>query len=205
MKLSLWKGVPAKNIILLQQTIRIDQRNISYTLVKSTRAKHMRITINREGEVRVIIPQRVSTSATHKLIVEKSAWILSKIDYMRTLPAILASKNTQEEYHKHKDIAHELIEETVKKYNTFYNFTYKNIRIKNQKTLWGSCSRQGTLNFNYKLALIKEQLRDYVVVHELCHLKEFNHSPLFWNQVAKTIPNHKELRKELKSTGLRFK
>ena len=98
MKLSLWKGVPAKNIILLQQTISIDQRNISYTLVKSTRAKHMRIAINREGKVRVTIPQRVSTSATHKLIVEKSAWILSKIDYMRTLPAMelrkILKKNT---------------------------------------------------------------------------------------------------------------
>ena len=66
------------------------------------------------------------------------------------------------------------------------------------KTRWGSCSKKGTLNFNYKIALLSPELRDYIIVHELCHLGEFNHSSKFWLLVEKTVPNYKTLRKQIK-------
>ncbi len=72
-----------------------------------------------------------------------------------------------------------LAEERVEYFNGHYNFSYNLIRIKDQKSRWGSCSRKGNLNFNYRVFLLDEKLRDYIIVHELCHLKEMNHSKKF--------------------------
>ncbi|PID51680.1 MAG: metal-dependent hydrolase, partial [Candidatus Moraniibacteriota bacterium] len=70
--------------------------------------------------------------------------------------------------------------------------------IRNQKTRWGSCGSNGNLHFNCQLLCVRDALIDYVVVHELCHLKEMNHSPRFWDLVAQTMPDYKTLRKELR-------
>ncbi len=87
-------------------------------------------------------------------------------------------------------------------FNQFYNFSYKRVTIKNTVTRWGSCSRQGNLNFNYRIATLPTDLSDYIIVHELCHIGEFNHSRDFWNLVAKTIPNYLQLRAELKKLSI---
>ena len=72
------------------------------------------------------------------------------------------------------------------------------VAIRNQRSRWGSCSKQGNLNFNYKIALLPDALADYIVVHELCHLGEFNHSQAFWDLVAVAVPDHRERRAELR-------
>ncbi|MCU0660293.1 MAG: M48 family metallopeptidase [Candidatus Pacebacteria bacterium] len=90
------------------------------------------------------------------------------------------------------------------KFNKVYKFKFNKVSIKNQKTRWGSCSKRGNLNFNYKIALLPEKLAEYVVVHELCHLGQFNHSQKFWNLVAKTMPDYLDIKEELKRSGLRF-
>ncbi len=77
-------------------------------------------------------------------------------------------------------------------------FTYHRVSIRNQRTRWGSCSRKGNLNFSYKLALLPPHLADYLIVHELCHLGQFNHSSAFWALVALAIPDYKRCRAELK-------
>jgi predicted metal-dependent hydrolase len=205
MNFSLWKKKTAQKSIPSNHTIDIKGRTLTYTLIVGSRAKRMRITIYPGGDVRITAPKKASSRAITTCIVEKSAWIFSRSEHYKTLLAAPKKAQTKKEYAQYKGEALRMVTEAVKKYNTLYNFIYKDIRIKNQKTLWGSCSRQGNLNFNYKLALLNESLRDYVVVHELCHLQEFNHSPQFWDLVAKTIPNHKDLRKELKETGLRSK
>ena len=72
------------------------------------------------------------------------------------------------------------------------------VRIKNVKTIWGSCSSKKNLNFNFKLFFLPESLIDYVFVHELAHLKHMNHSKAFWSEVEKQIPDYKKRREELK-------
>ncbi len=79
--------------------------------------------------------------------------------------------------------------------------TYGRITIREQKTRWGSCSSKGNLNFNWKLVLMPDEVLDYVVVHELAHRFEMNHSDRFWAIVAEVLPDYRERRKMLKEWG----
>lgn len=97
--------------------------------------------------------------------------------------------------------AHAIIAERLAHWNAHYGYTWTRVAIKEQKTRWGSCSRRGSLNFNWRLLLAPQPALDYVVIHELCHLKEPNHSPAFWALVAETCPDHREWRGWLRRHG----
>jgi predicted metal-dependent hydrolase len=88
--------------------------------------------------------------------------------------------------------ARKIINERLKHFNTVYSFNFGQIRIKDLKTRWGSCSSDKNLNFNYKILFLPPELVDYIVVHELCHLAEMNHSWRFWQLVGHTIPDYKK-------------
>lgn len=103
------------------------------------------------------------------------------------------------DYKAHKENARELIMSRLEHFAYPYGFSYGQVSIRNQSTRWGSCSRKGNLNFNYRLVHLPLELLDYVVVHELCHLKEFNHSRNFWDLVAQAIPDYRERRRQLKN------
>ena len=107
-------------------------------------------------------------------------------------------KRNRADYHAHRHLAVEIAKHRLAHFNSTYQFTINKVTIKNQATRWGSCSKKGNLNFNYKIALLPRHLSDYIIVHELCHLGQFNHSKEFWNLVAKTIPNYPVIRKEFK-------
>ncbi len=91
--------------------------------------------------------------------------------------------------------------ERLAHWNVHYGYTWTRVAIKEQKTRWGSCSRRGALNFNWRLMLAPLPVLDYVVIHELCHLKEPNHGPRFWALVARTCPDHRECRDWLRQHG----
>jgi len=82
--------------------------------------------------------------------------------------------------------------------NRFYGFKIGSVAIRNQKTRWGSCSGKGNLNFNYKVMFLPKEFADYIIVHEICHIKEMNHSIDFWNLVGISIPDYRRIRRELK-------
>jgi len=103
---------------------------------------------------------------------------------------------------RYKEEARSLVETRAAYFNNFYNHSWNKITIRNQKTRWGSCSKKGNLNFNYKIVFLPPHIADYIIVHELCHLEQFNHSQKFWNLVAQTTPNYLEIRKELKKIDL---
>ena len=94
-------------------------------------------------------------------------------------------------------MALKLAKSKVEELNRFYGFSYNRVSIKNQKTRWGSCSKKGNLNFNYRLAIIDPVLADYVIVHELCHLLEMNHSDRFWSLVALAVPDYQSVKAQM--------
>jgi predicted metal-dependent hydrolase len=108
-------------------------------------------------------------------------------------------KHTAAEEKRLRVIAREVVVQKVEQFNQYYKFEYGKIFIKNQRTRWGSCSSKKNLNFNYRIALLPAELQDYLVVHELCHLQEFNHGKKFWDLVGGQIPGYKELDKRLKT------
>lgn len=99
-------------------------------------------------------------------------------------------------YYKAK--AKKMIRERLVHFNLHYQFDYNRVFFRNQKTRWGSCSSKRNLNFNWRLVLAPLDILDYVVVHELCHLEQMNHSKAFWNLVAEQAPDYKKRRKWLK-------
>lgn len=119
-------------------------------------------------------------------------------------------KKINTEYLKYKEIARMIVSRKLEKYNAIYSlqkietfFKYNRVAIRDQSSRWGSCSSKGNLNFNYRLALLTERQSDYIIVHELCHLKEMNHSSKFWDLVEQSIPDYKAIRTELKKVNMR--
>ncbi len=98
--------------------------------------------------------------------------------------------------------ARAIVHEHLARANAHYGFTYNKIFIRNTRTRWGSCSTRGNLGFNYRIVKLPPELAHYVVVHELCHRKEFNHSAKFWALVAETIPNWKKTRATLRKVHI---
>lgn len=80
-----------------------------------------------------------------------------------------------------------------------YGFSFKKLSLRNQKTRWGSCSASGNISLNYRLMRYRKELIDYVIIHELCHLRELNHSKKFWEIVESLVPDYQSLKRELKS------
>jgi predicted metal-dependent hydrolase len=111
---------------------------------------------------------------------------------------------SRREYQAHREVARAFIVQRVAEISVLYGFSVGRITIKNQKTCWGSCSKKGNLNFNYKILFLPEEIANYIIVHEVCHLREFNHSQRFWDLVAQTVPNHRYLRHELKKSAIRL-
>ncbi|MFA5777174.1 MAG: SprT family zinc-dependent metalloprotease [Parcubacteria group bacterium] len=186
---------------MMNKEIIINDRKVSYNLRKSRRSKNMKITIHCDGNCVVSAPQWISNSSIEKFIFEKARWIIEKIEAFQESGIgknKLLHQRSKIEYKQNKEVAFNLVKEKLENFNAFYDFSYGRISIRNQKTRWGSCSKSGNLNFNYKLIFLPEKLADYIIVHELCHLKEFNHSRRFWNLVAKTFPDWREIKREMR-------
>lgn len=178
--------------------IKLNGVNVFYTQNENHRARSIRITIDVYGSIRVTKPKLVSIERVESFIKSKSKWILSKLEHFKSIDKSLVINTKRGDFKKYKKEAQTFVTKKLLEWNEFYNFSYKNISVKNQKTRWGSCSKRGNLNFNYKILFLPEDLADYIVVHELCHLGELNHSKRFWQLVGKTIPEYKKAKARLK-------
>lgn len=171
--------------------------------IEIIRSKRRTISIEIKSDLRVIVraPLKVKDKDIQKFIDEKSDWIEKHINAVKERQAVQAPKLTFEEIDELADKAIPDISKRLEKYAPIIGVTFGKITIRNQKTRWGSCSSKGNLNFNCLLMLCPEEVRDYVVVHELCHRIEMNHSAEFWAQVEKILPDYKKRRKWLKENG----
>ncbi|MCL5009326.1 MAG: M48 family metallopeptidase [Patescibacteria group bacterium] len=179
--------------------LKTNKQSIVYELKHSRRARNLRLAVYYTGNVVVTAPVGFDISRIEDFLQQKISWVIKKLDFFKNHPRALTRKVPRDEYLRQKAAALVLAEQKVALWNQKYNFLYNRVSVKNQSTRWGSCSRQRNLNFNYQILYLPDYLVDYLVVHELCHLQEFNHSAKFWTLVAEAIPNYKLCRKELKN------
>lgn len=156
----------------------------------------MRLRILPGGEVVLTMPPHIAEGAIETFLIQHAVWIEKWCRRMRHRIALPISGRRA--YLKHKEKARAFITDRVRFWNQYYGFSYGRIAIKNTKTCWGSCSRKGNLNFSYALLFLPHEIADYVVVHELCHLKEMNHKPAFWELVGRAQPEYRQRRRELR-------
>ena len=175
---------------------------MEYTIIRSNR-RSLSITIDPDANLIVRAPRRMSDKTIAAFVASKRDWIEKHIEKVRKREAKREEvpEFTEEERKALTKKARKIITEKVAYFAPIVGVDYGRIAIRKQRTVWGSCSAKGNLNFNYLLAMMPDEVVDYVVVHELCHRKEMNHSPRFWAEVEKVIPNHKALRKWLKEEG----
>ena len=189
-----------KNILILNdlsiscRLIRSDRRSLGLEIRKIS-----------EGGAELLIraPRRMKIAYIEWFINEKERWITEK--YL----AALVEKPRPQMMEIPKYVTEQWLRtegaERFQQKTAFWaarmKVTYGRITIRDQRTRWGSCSSRGNLNFNWKLVLIPPELLDYVVVHELAHRKEMNHSPRFWTIVEKELPDYRDRREKLKILG----
>ena len=169
---------------------------ITYEWVKSNR-KTIAIQIKEDGRVVVRTPYSMSRVKAEQFIEERRDWILKN---QKALKEKQDQKMmiTQEMRKAGVEKAMEIFPKRVEYYARLMGISYGRITIREQKTRWGSCSGKGNLNFNWKLTLMPPEILDYVVVHELAHRKEMNHSRDFWKIVEQVLPDYQKRRKRLK-------
>jgi len=180
-----------------EATLVADGFSIAYTLKKVRRSRHIRISVYQDGRVVITAPYYETYKRMERFLRENKSWIAAKIQAQKN-KKVVAPGGDKNHYKKHKKEARLVIQEKLDFFNEYYKFPYARVSIRNQKTRWGSCSEHGNLNFSYKILFLPKEAADYIIVHELCHLKEMNHSRHFWNLVAETIPNYRAIRKNLK-------
>ena len=173
--------------------------DISYRLIRA-RQKTMSLRVAEDGVPVVRAPYRLPLSEADRFVAGHRDWIESQ---RKRLAAVQAKKRTytSEEEAAGRAAARRIFEEKCRYFAQRMGVTYNRISIREQKTRWGSCSSRGNLNFNWKLALMPEEIQDYLAVHELAHRLEMNHSDRFGLLVENEIPDYKERRRWLRQNG----
>ena len=169
---------------------------MEYTLIRSSR-KTISVQLSPTGEVVVRAPSRMSKRDISRFLEEKRDWIET---HLRKLPEV-QPKLTDTELGALARYAKEVVPEIVARFAPLVGVEYGRVTIRAQPTRWGSCSARAKQNFNCLLMLTPDDVMEYVVVHELCHRKEMNHSARFWAEVERVIPSYRESRRWLKENG----
>lgn len=167
-------------------------RKLEIRVVYSAR-KTLGLEVDREGLVRVRAPLRAPEQAIRRMVEEKKAWIVQNILKMEARQKEAMEKGVPDyvKYpaleNRYRRQAREKLQQRTAYFARLMGVSYGKITVRAAKTRWGSCSGRGNLNFHWKLVLMPPEVLDYVVVHELAHRKEMNHSPAFWAEVKKSF------------------
>ena len=173
-------------------------------VIRSDR-KTAAIQIHPDLSVTLRVPRWISDREIERILIERESWIRKQTEKIKKerdrdgtgpLPVL-----SDEQIRDLAEKALRYIPERVRHFAPAVGVDYGRITIRNQKTRWGSCSGKGNLNFNCLLMLAPPEVLDYVVVHELCHRKEMNHSRAFWAEVERVLPAYKIQKKWLKDHG----
>lgn len=169
---------------------------ISYEVIRSKR-RTLALQVTGEGKVIVRSPLRYPASKIQTFVRQHESWIEKKLLEVKAHKSAIPAPTSGEEQ-AYQEQAHRVLTEKTAYYAKRMGVTYGRISIRSQKTRWGSCSSKGNLNYNWKLILCPEGVQDYVVVHELAHRKEMNHSKAFYQIVEQILPDYRECVQWLK-------
>lgn len=175
--------------------------DVKYELKRSKR-KTISVEISSDARVIVRAPLRMKTKDIEAFLISRHEWISTHLEKARERVKNAPPKLTESQIKELKKAAKALLPTRVSYYASLMGVEYNAIAFRTQKTRFGSCSSKRNLNFNIAILLMPSEIIDYVIVHELAHLKEMNHSPRFWAEVEKLIPDYKSRRKWLKENGL---
>lgn len=175
--------------------------NNEIKIIRSDR-KTLALQILRDGTAVVRAPLFAGEREINNFIENNRDWLEKHTARaVRNIEAARDNKLTENEIRELADKALRYIPPRCEYYSKLIGVSYGRITIRNQKTKWGSCSSKGNLNFNCLLMLLPDEIVDAVIVHELCHRKEMNHSDKFYKEVLKVMPDYKERNKILKKEG----
>lgn len=169
---------------------------ISIHLQKVKRAKRLTLRLITPLHAKVTVPYFVSFEQAKRFVLKKSDWIYKTTKKLSQTPKKVFTND--QGLAMHQSDAKRFINEVIEKHRLTYDSMFRKIFVKNLRSRWGSCSSAKNLNFNYRLIFLPERLAEYIVIHELCHLKEMNHGPHFWRLVAQVFPDYKQIRKQLR-------
>ena len=179
---------------------------LSVLLVRSSR-KTLAVQIRADGTVIARAPLRMPKDRILCFLSEKASWIrmqqgkTQEREKMRQQACIHLDAAQEKEL---RERAKSVLAQRTAYFARQVGVTYGRITVRDQKTRWGSCSQTGNLNFNFRLILAPSEVLDYVVVHELCHRRQMNHSAQFWQEVAQVLPDYRERKAWLTENGWRL-
>ena len=171
---------------------------IPYTVVRKKR-KTIGITVDDNGNVEIRLPKWAPLYEAHQFAEEKASWVVKTKKRMEE-----RAENRRDDWDEVMSATYpwirsqggKLFRNKVAGWAERMGVDYKKLTIKDVSTRWGSCSSRGNINFTWKIFVMPEHMVDYLVVHELAHLRHMDHSPEFWEMVAQYIPDYKEIKKE---------
>lgn len=171
-----------------------------FEVIYSSR-KTLAIQITSDGQVKVRAPKSMPDSKIDHFLTEKEGWILKHRKKALENAAPAPPPLSEEKRRRYIELARDIFTRKTAYYASVMHISYGRISIREQKTRWGSCSSAGNLNFNWRLIFAPEEVVDYIVVHELAHRREMNHSQAFYQIVASVLPDYKKQQKWLKDHG----
>lgn len=171
-----------------------------YEIIYSAR-RTLAVQIISGGQVKVRAPKHTPKADIDRFLTEKQNWIVKYLVKTPETSAPAPPPLPEQERRRYMEIARDIFTRKTAYYASVMNVTYGRISIREQKTRWGSCSSKGNLNFNWRLIFAPEEVLDYIVVHELAHRREMNHSPAFYRIVGSVLPDYKKEQKWLREHG----
>lgn len=177
---------------------QVGGEDVLYTLHKRRGVKKYTLSVRRDGSVTLTVPWWVSQKAAQRYVEEKRAWLEQALQVASKQGGVSPTER-EKHYKKHKEAARAFVHTRLTELNAHYGFSWGRVAIRKNATCWGSCSSKRNLNFDYRILFLPPHLQDYILVHELCHLKEMNHSRSFWALVAQLVPDHIARRHELRT------
>ena len=180
------------------KSITLDLEGVGPVLFEaSRRARRLVISVRPFHGVRVAVPHGVSLDRAAAFAHRQAGWIRKHIARMKSVERKTLARRESEPAVDREE-ARAILTTRLDELARRHGFAYNRVFIRKQKTRWGSCSATGNLSFNCKIVCLSASLRDYIIVHELCHVKEMNHQAPFWSLVSEVIPDHKERRRAIR-------